>query len=521
MSPESSTNTPIVDTGSGRVRGFLRRGIHTFLGIAYGADTSGAGRFRPPAPPQSWSGVRLAYQYGDIAPQPPRLPRSLDDMAFMEESLLSGLGGGVQSEDCLRLNVWTPDLADGRRPVMVWLHGGHFAIGSGHDLAAYEGSNLARRGDVVVVTLNHRLNVLGHLSLGQFDPEFAGSGNVGMLDIVLALEWVRDNIAAFGGDPSCVTIFGQSGGGAKVSTLMAMPLAKGLFHRAIMQSNCAFRQTDLATASALAEAVFDELGIRRGDLKAMQAVPYAALSQAELAAVAKLSPPANPARRNRRVRWEPVVDGLVLPRHSFDPDAPLLSADVPLLVGTTLNEFTNAIGRPDMPHMTEAQMRQELRSAFGRVGDEVFEVFSSRHAGERPSELLSLALSATIRQCAVKMARLKAAQAAAPTWMYWFVWKTPALEGRPGAYHNAELPFVFDNVDRCAVATGDTEEARLLCAAVAGAWVSFARTGDPNHAGLPMWSPVTVTGAETMIFDRTNRFSANPDEAERVIVGQA
>ena len=515
------TDTPIVETSYGRVRGFWRDGIHAYLGLRYGEPVEGPHRFGRPRPPKQWTGVELAYAYGPAAPQAPRPHWNTRDALAIEEALLLGFVDGPQSEDCLRLNIWTPAPDGARRPVMVWLHGGHFASGSGHDMAAFEGTNLAARGDVVVVTLNHRLNILGHLDLETYGERYVGSGNAGMLDIVLALEWIRDNIAAFGGDPNCVTIFGQSGGGAKVTTLMAMPCAAGLFHRAIVQSNCALKQTDKQTSERLRVAVFDELGLAFRQVDRLHDLPYAELSRAELAAVARLSPPPNPARRNRRVRWEPVVDGHILPRHAFVPDAPEVSAHVPLLVGTTLNEFTHAIDNPQLELMTEHQVRDELAHSFGAAFSEVYSTFRSRYPQVSPFDLLSRAYASTIRECAVLQAQRKAAQNAAPAWLYWFHWQTSVLDGRPRAYHNAELPFVFANAERCVMATGGGAEAISLANNMADAWIAFARNGDPNHSGLPAWRGVSTGGAETMIFNATPRFEADADGPERAATGPA
>ena len=519
--PRVTTHTPVVETTAGRVRGFERDGIHTLLGIPYGAPVGGRARFGRSAPPAPWPGVRPALAYGPACPQAPRAELVASDLALEEEGFLLGFNDGAQSEDCLRLNVWSPGLDGGRRPVMVWLHGGHFATGSGHELAAFDGTALAARGDVVVVSLNHRLNVLGHLNLEPFGERYAGSANAGMLDIVLALEWIRDNIAAFGGDAGCVTLFGQSGGGAKVTTLMAMPAAAGLFHRAIVQSNCALRQMDLAVSHRLTEAVLDELGLSRADVDRLHDVPYPVLSRAERAAVARLCPPVNPARRNTRIRWEPVVDGHILPRHAFAPDAPAISAQVPLLVGTTLNEFHHGIGNPGVEAMTEADVRASFGASFGASGDQVYDLFRERHPGASPFDVMSRAYSSTIRECAVLQARRKSAQGAGKAWLYWFQWQTPVLDGRPRAYHNAELPFVFANAERCATATGGGPDAVSLAGRVSDAWIAFARSGDPNHSGLPPWPHFSDDGAPTMIFDSECRTDGDPDGPERALVGPA
>lgn len=522
--PIVETDVPAVETDRGRIRGYREDGIHTFKGVPYGAPVGGPARFTAPRPRDGWTGVRPALAWGPVCPQAPRNAHLLAETAWMEELFLFEYDDGAQGEDCLRLNLWTPGLGDGgRRPVLVWLHGGHFSAGSAQEQRAYHGAALARRGDVVVVSLNHRLNVLGYLNLEDADPRYAGSANAGMLDIVRALEWVRDNVAAFGGDPGNVTVFGQSGGGGKVTTLMAMPSARGLFHRAIVQSNCALRQMPLATSREITERILRELGLGRGEVARLHDLPYAALSRAELAVMAALAPPANPARRNRRIRWEPVVDGRVLPDHAFDPVAPAVSATVPLLVGTTLNEFTTGIGQPQTAAMTEAEMAAAVEAAFREEGDPaaILACFRARHPQERPFDLLSRIFGATIRQSAITQATRKAAQGAAPAYLYWFTRRSPVLDGRPGAYHNAELPFVFDNVDRCAPQTGGGPAARALAARVADAWIAFARTGDPNHAGLPHWPAFDPATVPTMILDETCRMASDPDGPERALVGEA
>ena len=272
----ASAETAIVETGSGKVAGYIRKGIFTFKGIPYAATTESAARFQPPVKRAPWTGVRSSRHYGYVAPQAARAGWAND-----EESFLFTWDDGIQNEDCLHLNIWTPKInAGGKRPVMVWLHGGGYAAGSGQELLSYDGENLARRGDVVVVSLNHRLNVLGYLDLSKYGDKYAASANVGMLDIVAALEWVRDNIAAFGGDPGSVTIFGQSGGGGKVSVLMGMPAAKGLFHRAIVESGSTLKVRTQESSQKLADLIVAELGLTSATIDQIQSMPYAQLLKA-------------------------------------------------------------------------------------------------------------------------------------------------------------------------------------------------------------------------------------------------
>jgi len=517
-----STCAAPVETSAGRVRGFERAGIHTFLGIPYGASTSGQARFRTAAPAVPWAGIRAALAYGSACPQADRRLGQPSERAAVEEAFLMGWNDTRHDEDCLRLNVWTPGPAPGaKRPVMVWLHGGHYSAGSANEAAAFDGTNLSRRGDIVLVSVNHRLNALGFLNLEAFGESFAGSANAGMTDIVLALRWIRENIDAFGGDPGNVTIFGQSGGGGKVTTLMAMPDAAGLFHRAIVQSNCALRQMPMETSLRLTFTVLRELDIPASDVRRLREIPYEAISRAERAAISKLCPPPNPARRNRRIRWEPVVDGVTLPDHAFGDRGPAVSSNVPLLVGTTLNEFHNGVGN-DLPETTtEADLSASLEASFGDTAARIRETFRSNHPGGSPFDILSRIYGATIRQSAVNQATMKMRQAAAPAWLYWFTWHTPVLDRRPRAYHNAELPFVFANAERCATATGGGDAALALEASVADAWIAFARCGNPNHDGLPEWPCFAAEGAPTMVFDNDCFVASGTDEEERKLVGEA
>jgi para-nitrobenzyl esterase len=511
----ASGQRAVVDTTAGKVRGFVRNGIYTFKGIPYGASTAGAARFVPAVRPASWPGVRSCLYYGPVCPQRARGGWADDESAFMFE-----WDDGQPGEDCLRANVWSPGINDNRkRPVMVWLHGGGFQGGSSQELKAYDGENLARRGDVVLVSINHRLNALGHLNLAAYGERYADSGNVGLLDIVLALQWVRDNIAEFGGDPGNVTLFGQSGGGGKVTVLMAMPAAKGLFHRAIVQSGSMNRQLTQDVSAKLAAATLTELGIAPTQLERLQALPYKAIVDAGVAAAARLDTDTahGAIRRHSKPWWAPVVDGRALPQHPFDPAAPAISASVPLLVGTVRDESMSGIGKPDVESMTEADLKSQVDKLFGEQGNGLLAAYRRANPDAKPFDVLSMMTGATVRQAAIVQATRKAAQNSAPVFMYWFKWLTPVLDGRPRAFHCAELPFCFNNVDRCAAMTGGTTEAHRLGEQMSDAWIQFARSGNPAHAGLPRWTAFTAENRAVMIFDSQCQLKNDPDPEIKAI----
>jgi para-nitrobenzyl esterase len=370
------------------------------------------------------------------------------------------------------------------------------------------------------------LNTFGFLDLSELGGQrFASSGNVGMLDLVQALEWVRDNIAKFGGDPKTVMIFGQSGGGGKVNTLMAMPSAKGLFHRAAVQSGSLLRVAEPADSHKLADAVLRELSISKNDLGRLQTMPYEQVLEGALAAQRKVAPrppgPPDFRRLARQLGWAPVVDGTVVPRQPFDPDAPSVSAEVPLLVGTVLNEFVNGIGKPDAFSMTEQELMEQMTAKFGDRSKDIVETFRECFPGVRPFQLYSVIMTSPVREGAVKQAHLRAASAKAPTYLYWFQWQTPILDGRPMAFHCAELSFCFDHTDRCERMTGGGPRARALAAKVSEAWLSFARNGNPNHEGLPEWSSFGSDTVPTMIFNDECRVMNDPDGRARKLVESA
>jgi len=503
-----------VATVHGKVAGYVERGIFTFKGMPYGDTTGGANRFKPPRKPKPWDGVRSSRSYGPICPQDQGAGRFNDEEAFLFPWV-----DAVQAEDCLRLNVWTPGIGDnGRRPVMVWLHGGGFEAGSGHDLDAFDGRNLSERGDVVVVTLNHRLNLLGFFDLSEYGADYAQSANVGMLDIVAALEWVRENIAAFGGDPGKVTIFGQSGGGAKVSTLMGMPAARGLFHRAIVQSGSFSFFQPQERSRRLTKLVMAELKLDERNIDRLAELSYADLRKAASTVMRRENQPGNITLNLRRpverLGFSPVIDGRVLPAAPFTKGAPAIMPDVPMIIGTTLNEFASGINHPEYETMTETEVKQRLEGMFPGKSEAVYAAFRKRTPEAKPFDLWSRIASASVRQGALAQAGAKAAQGGAPAWLYWFTWQTPVLDGRPRAFHCAEIPFTFANAERCARMTGGGPRARALEATIADAWIAFARGGNPNHRGIPGWSPYSAETPATMIFDDICSLTVGIDREE-------
>jgi para-nitrobenzyl esterase len=498
----------LAETTYGRVRGVEVNGIKVFKGIPYGATTAGKNRFMPPTAPAKWTGVRDAIAYGPSAPQSePGARRAASAIA------VAAAGLPAESEDCLVLNVWTPAVHDNRkRPVMFWCHGGGFVTGSGSSPVT-EGLNLARRGDVVVVTINHRLNVLGFTSLEEAGgPEFASSGDVGMMDIVTALRWVKDNIAEFGGDPNTVMIFGQSGGGRKVATLLAMPSAKGLFHRAIIESGATLRLVEADQGTRVSRELMTTLGIPRDRVRDLQSVPLERLMSAYFEVVRRMNVD------QMTQGFSPVVDGTVVPQHPFYPRASAVSSDVPVMLGSTRTELTSSAQDADFS-LTDAAMRTRIRQLLGTHADEAVRVYQNVNPGASPSDIYFL-IASDYRYSGpvMKIAERRAALGKGPVYLYYFRWETPVDGGRLKSPHTIEIPFAFDNVKAATRLTGGGPEAIALADKVSDTWIAFAKTGNPNQPKMPRWPAFNAAERPTMVFDTESRVANDPIKEQRLMI---
>lgn len=499
----------LVATPSGAVRGIHSGRGAAFLGLPYAAPPTGSRRFRPPDEPSPWSGVLDASRLPAACPQPrmPRLFGNLDPGAdrFQER----------YDEDCLTVNVWTPAPDGARRPVMVWLHGGWFAIGSGNE-PAYRGERLSARGDVVVVTVNHRLGALGFLALDA--DAAAGSGNAGLLDMVAALRWVAENIEHFGGDPDNVTIFGESGGACKVCALLATPAAVGLFHRAIVQSGPLLRAVEPERAARSASALLARLEV--STLDELQRLPVDAIVEAQSAVVGGALGDAY----GDGPRFAPVRDGAILPAHPFEPAATPFGADVPLLIGSCRDESSMLlVTTPGLDGLAPAEQAGRLNElVFRGAFDHVVDGYRGTRPVATPAERLVAAATDQIRVGSVHLAERWVAGRSAPAFMYRLDFASGALGGRLGALHAYDVGFVFGNTDCAAGVTSlnrglyaDRPGVDQLTDAMADAWIAFARDGEPGHAGLPEWPPYEPARRTTMIFDVAPRAVDDPDGEER------
>lgn len=503
------TTEIVVETTAGRIRGTSDRGVEIFKGIPYAEPPLGDLRFRPPRKPRPWTGVRDATGYGNMAVQ------SLNVFALPDDLLRLFTLAGKQKldEDCLYLNVWTSGREGSERPVLFWCHGGAFITGSGSSPWS-DGANLCRLDDVVVVSFNHRLGALGYLHLEDVAGGFEHAGLAGVLDIVAALEWVRDNIARFGGDPNNVTIFGESGGGAKVSVLMAMPPAKGLFHKAIIQSGPAVQMANREDGTRTARQMLEYLGLDAADAGKLRELSAAKLLEAQVKVLAGVSRAAFADRR--RLGFNPVIDGTLFPGGPFAPEAPLPSINVPLMIGSNKDEMTLFLGH--MPWVADAtfeSLPESLTPYLGARAAEVIATYRKAQPTLRPDEIaIAIVSDQGIRAPSLVIAERKLAQEAAPVFVYLFAWETPVLGGRLRSCHTLEIPFVFSNLETAEL-TGDDPARLALGETMSRAWIAFARNGNPSHSGLPVWPSYSARMRATMIFDTVCHLDIDPLGTER------
>jgi para-nitrobenzyl esterase len=494
-------SSPVVETTAGKVRGVRANGVCVFKAIPYGDDTAGPGRFMPPRPAKPWTGVRDALEYGPQTPQGNGAPIVLAPAKY--PSLYAGRRE-PESEDCLILNVWTPGLDHARRPVMFWIHGGGFSTGSGSS-PWYDGTNVARKQDVVVVTINHRLNVFGYCHLGAFDPRFADSSNVGTLDCIAALKWVRDNIERFGGDPGRVMVHGQSGGGRKTTMILTTTPAQGLYHRAVVQSGSQLRVDSPETGEAKARRLLAELNIAPADAARLQEVPLKDLQAAQ-------------ARAMGASQWMPVAGTPSLPRQPFDGAAPTMSRDLPLMVGTCRTEQSGFLGgNPAMDTLDDAGLKTRLDSWQRGKGELLFDTYKRLYPASGDPEILYMA--ATDRSYfldSTMQAALRADAGGGKTYMYNFYRETPVQGGRYFAPHAEEIPFVFDSLANAPGMVGPvTPEAQALADKVSALWASFARTGVPTAPGVPTWPPYDSAARPTLIINDESHVENDPRGEQR------
>ncbi|KQN16599.1 MULTISPECIES: carboxylesterase/lipase family protein [unclassified Sphingomonas] len=507
----TTPRSAIAKTRYGPVRGYVAGDVFTFKGIPYGQDTGGENRWLPAKPPQPWTEPYNALVYGANSPQ------TTHSFRAVEHTFLQQWDDGFQGEDMLKLNVWTPSLS-GNRPVMVYFHGGGFAFGSSYELASHDGAQMARHHDVVQVSINHRLNVLGFLDLVEVGGSaYEESVNVSMTDCIAALRWVQENIAAFGGDPDTVMIYGQSGGGSKVTTLLGMKSGKGLIHRAAAQSGGGGALPTAEQSLEYSRRLVKHLGIAPNDIAALQKVAWADLSAASSTVAGEINepmvrslggPPATP-----RVGWGPTLDGKVIEVRSFADVAPEVSRNVPMLIGNTSEEGMRWGSNP-----SEAEWRKDLTGQLGAAKADALIASMRKAHPEKAVRTLSYGVqSIAYRNRVQDMVRLKHVQGGAQVYQYLFQWQSPQLDGLAGAWHTADLAFCFDNTARCEQGTGNTPEAQRLARTMAGAWATFARTGNPSQPGLK-WSPSDPVRCQTMVFDDQCRMVDDPEGGSRRIL---
>lgn len=498
----------IANTAFGKVRGYQLNGIYTFLGVPYGENTTGKNRFMPPQTPQKWEGIKDTIWWGNTAPQ------IMDNRyANVHYSFADHWNYDDVSEDCLKLNVWTPAIGDGKkRPVLVWLHGGGFTNGNAIEQDGYHGENLSRKGDLVFVSINHRLGPIGFTDFsGVGGEKYANSGNVGMLDIIAALHWVRDNIANFGGDPGNVTIMGQSGGGAKVTATMAMPASKGLVHKGVPLSGSMLTANDQEYSRKLGKIVMETAGLTPETLDKIQEIPwreYLDIANKALERMRKEFP-----QPGFRGGFAPVADGVNIPKGEFFSNPIGHESEVPLLICTTFHEWSATRTNPQLEAADANGAIEALKPRFGDKAGDVFKAYQANFPDKKPAEIMALAASS--RQGAVACGNAKAKQKA-PVYMAWFGWEPNLYNGRMRAFHCIDICFWFDNTDRMYTHTGGGKRPRELSEKMSSSLIAFMKTGNPNAGTLPNWPKFSVANGETMVLNDKSEVKNDPDRVARM-----
>jgi len=507
----------IAQTEYGKVQGFILSGIYNYRGIPYGANTSGKNRFMPPQPPEAWEGTYPAVWWGNTAPQ-------IMDNRYANQlsSFADHWNYDDVSEDCLKLNVWTPGIEDGKkRPVLVWLHGGGYTNGNGIEQDSYNGQNLCQKGDIVFVSINHRLGALGFSDLsGVGDEKYVHSGNVGALDMVAALKWVNKNIQNFGGDPDNVTIMGQSGGGAKVCILGAMPAAQGLFHKMVPLSGSTITAKEQTSAQKIGEYILQEAGLVKTEVDKLQDIPWREYIDIANRASQKYSEE-NGIKNFFRAGYGPVANGIDLPKEKFFSNPDGLSSNIPMLISSTFHEWSMSRNNPKLEQLNKEEaikMLEQWAGFGGGLGDnaqKVYDGYASAFPEAKPVEIITLISSN--RKGVIETANAKSVQPA-PVYTAWFGWEPPMFNNRMRAFHCLDISFWFNNTDLMLTHTGGGKRPRELADKMSDALLQFMKTGDPNVASLPQWPNFTIENGETMILNDEPVVKNDPDKAGRELL---
>jgi para-nitrobenzyl esterase len=508
-------NIAVAETTYGKVRGYILRDIHYFLGIPYGADTSGENRFLPPQKPKPWTDTFPALWWGNSAPQQMEKRYANRYGAFRDQWNYDDV-----SENCLSINVFTPGYGDGKkRPVLFWMHGGGWANGNSIEHNGYNGENLARYGDIVFCSINHRLGPMGFTDLSAVGGEkYSQSGNVGAMDLVAALQWVRDNIENFGGDPGNVTIMGQSGGGGKVCTTSTLPAAKGLVHKAVVLSGARLQLRQRELKARVGEYILKEAGLKAAQIDKLQQMPWQDYYELALTAAGKCLKDARDNKLRAPDCFQPAADGAFIPRDPYSPDASPNAADLPMMICSTTEEQSSSWQNPSLESISLEDVKKRIveNSEFtgltvGKAG-EIVDAYAKVFPDRTPARLLPMI--STHRQRSVMLADVKSKQAA-PVFLAWFGWQPPLFDGRLRAFHTVDICFWFHNTDLMLSHTGGGARPRALSEKMAGSLIQFMKTGEPNGGGLPTWTRYGSEKGETMFLDDVSELRNDPDRAAR------